>query len=924
MLRWIAIWSRGLRSEKRRSLAVAALIVVTCLVASAVPRVLAQASNGALRDETAAAPATVRDLELDQVGRIAAGADGQALDPVTAAGAAFQGHYPAPIPSLVSASSLVIDTPHWHTTAGASLTAIMTLRIQQGVESRVRLVAGRAATGATQTINDPDVNAPPGSKLVVLEATVSVATAAVLQVTIGDRLILDPESSDPLAAHRSVRAAVDIVGTYQVIDPADPYWLDDADVDHTGVYELPPFTAYVRATALLAPEAYPALMSATTAARLPMIYRWRSYVTPAAIQASSVDALSDALRRARTLYPPSVATVGNGGLLPGPTQASTPALQTGLLDLLATHQARWQSGAIVLTILWTGAGLVVVASLALVAELIARRRRVALAVARRRGAGRYQVAGAILAEAILLVFPAAAIGAGLSVALIPAVELGPTLAVGATVALVAVALVIRAITGGGEGGSSRVRSARPPGSGRLVAEALVLVLALSGAVVLRQRASSGAVSGTSSGAAAGPAGADPFLAVVPALLGLAIAIVAVRLLPLGLRLLGVVASRQRGVVAVLGTRRAAREGGVVAVLLVALTAVSVGAFASALLDQIDSGARAAAWQAVGADYRVNGPAADLADFQSRQVAGVLATAPIAVSQVALSTGGSRDLLIVDPSAGIGVGAGTPADPELPAEMLGPGDPIPAIVSSGAAGSSAISVGDPFSIRLASDLVNLRVVAVRDGFPGIPMGTPFVVISGTQLGAAHPADVPAPTAVLVRAPGLSLADLQAAVSVRPALTVQSEAAMSASLRGAPAVSAVALGALAAAVAVLAYGLLTIALAIALDTAARRRETARLQVLGLSTRQSVELVLVEFAPAVVIGVVAGICLGVGLFAFVGPALGLPALLGVAALQTSAPDLVRLVLLGALALALIGLATLLSTLLERQTQLAAAVRE
>ena len=51
---------------------------------------------------------------------------------------------------------------------------------------------------------------------------------------------------------------------------------------------------------------------------------------------------------------------------------------------------------------------------------------------------------------------------------------------------------------------------------------------------------------------------------------------------------------------------------------------------------------------------------------------------------------------------------------------------------------------------------------------------------------------------------------------------------------PAVVAVSLGVVSAALAVLLYGLLTIILAIALDTASRRRETARLQILGLSNR------------------------------------------------------------------------------------------
>ncbi len=157
-----------------------------------------------------------------------------------------------------------------------------------------------------------------------------------------------------------------------------------------------------------------------------------------------------------------------------------------------------------------------------------------------------------------------------------------------------------------------------------------------------------------------------------------------------------------------------------------------------------------------------------------------------------------------------------------------------------------------------------------------------------------------------------------------VTVEGRAATEAALRDAPAVTAVSLGVISAAVAVVVYGLLTIILAIALDTASRRRETARLQVLGLSNRQAVWLVVVEFAPVVLVGVGAGLALGFGLIGFVGPGLGLPAVLGVASLEPAAVDIARLVAIGALTLALILAATLLSSVLERQMQLATAVRD
>ena len=924
--RWIVVWSRGLRSEPIRSIGVVGLILVTAFIASSVPRVLARASDNALHEEVGAAGSTVRDLELVQVGRIAT-SEPDPMRLVETAGDGLESRYPAPIPAVIAAGGFVVDTPLWHPNAGTSLDSVLDLRIQQDVDAHIRLVAGRLPTAATKTISDPTPGASKDSQLVVLEAATSSQIATKLGLPIGGRLILQPEPSDPLAANRGVRLAVDLVGTYEVIDPADPYWLNDQSVARSYIYALQKQVEYVGATMLLAPEEYPALMGATLPSGLPMTYRWRSYVDPAAIQSTELEALSDALRRAETTYPPANPSLSAIGGFSGPDQMSPASLQTGLLGLITAHQARWQAGATILTILWTGAGLVILASVALVAEVIARRRRIALAIVGRRGASPSQVGAAILSESAILVLPAALFGTILAIVLIPVTDQGATFVVASAVTLGAVGLIAAASRGTqSEGVPDRAGSLRRAGSGRLVAEALVVGLAVVGAILLRGRSGGQAASG-SSGTPGGVAavGADPFLAAAPALVGLAAGIVAVRLLPLILGLLARLLARRRGLIAVLGFRRASRDGSVAAVLVVALTATTIGAFASALLDQIDAGARSASWQTVGANFQLAGSPASLAAFQAKHLAGVDATATISTLNVGVSTGGARSLVVVDPAAVAVAAAGTPAEPIFPAAMLGPAaSPIPAIVSSAAEGSNPIGVDQTFSVRIGGVAVQLRAVAVRDAYPSIPAGVPFVVVSSAQLALLSPTDVPPPTAILARAPTLSLAEVQAAVVDLLGVTIQGQAVSEVSLRDAPAVAAVSLGILSAAIAVLVYGLLTIILAIALDTASRRRETARLQILGLSNRQALTLVVVEFAPAVVVGVLAGVGLGLGLINFVGPGLGLPAVLGVAAVQSSTPDIGRLVGLASATLALILGATLLSTVLERQTQLATAVRD
>jgi putative ABC transport system permease protein len=924
--RWLALWSRGLRSEPGRSIAVAILVGLTVLIATSVPRLLSRASDDALDAEVGAASSPVRNLELVQDGRIDAGAaDPLAL--VSSAGTGLELGYPAPIPSLVAGHGLVVDTPLWHGTQGLSLGAEFRLRIQQAIESHIRLVAGRLPTGATRTIDDPDQVADRGGKLTVIETAILAPATTMLGIGVGSQLVLIPESTDPLAARRSIRIAVEIVGTYEVTDPADPYWIDDGNVAATLTDRLSTNTSYLRAVLLLAPTAYPALMTETAAGNLPMIYRWRSYTGPSNLQSGELDALGQALRRAESTYPPVTPTLGNGGRFGGPDQMSPASLRTGLLGLITAHQARWLSGATILTILWTGAGLVILASLALVAEAVARRRGIALALVGRRGASVGQIVSAILSESVILVLPAALLGALLASLLIPVKDQGPSLIVAALGAAGAIAFIAVANRRNrGTDGVERARRLRRLGSGRLVAEALVIGLAVVGAVLLRDR-SGGAISTPGSPAAGGPGGGsagsgpDPFLALAPALVGLAAGVIAVRLLPVILDFVARLLARQRGLVAVLGVRRASRDGSVAAVLVVALTATTVGAFASVLLDQIDAGARSAAWQTVGADFQLTGGAASLGTFEASPPAGVEATAAISTLSVSISTGGLRTLVAIDPAAVTMVARGTPAEPDFPAGMLGPAPPgpLPAIVSSDAGGSSPIVVGQSFSARIDGVAVQLQAVAVRDAYPSVPPGVPFVIVSSRQLS-----DVPAETAVLARSSTLTLAQLRAGVASLPGVAVQGQLATEADLRDAPVITAVSLGVVSATVAVLVYGLLTIILAIALGTAGRRRETARLQILGLSNRQAISLVFVEFAPVVLIGVAAGLALGFGLISFVGPGLGLPAVLGVAALEPAATDIGRLIAIGAVTLALILAATLLSTVLEQQTQLATAVRD
>ena len=90
------------------------------------------------------------------------------------------------------------------------------------------------------------------------------------------------------------------------------------------------------------------------------------------------------------------------------------------------------------------------------------------------------------------------------------------------------------------------------------------VVALGGAWLLRERGVRGASSAGTLEAA------DPLIAAVPALVGLAAGLVAVRLFPLPMRLLAWLARGRRGLVPVLAMRRATSGVGVGPILVVLL------------------------------------------------------------------------------------------------------------------------------------------------------------------------------------------------------------------------------------------------------------------------------------------------------------------------------------------------------------------
>ena len=113
-----------------------------------------------------------------------------------------------------------------------------------------------------------------------------------------------------------------------------------------------------------------------------------------------------------------------------------------------------------------------------------------------------------------------------------------------------------------------------------------------------------------------------------------------------------------------------------------------------------------------------------------------------------------------------------------------------------------------------------------------------------------------------------------------------------------------GVAAAAFVAFAYAALAVAAALALTGAARAVEVAHLRTLGLSRREATGLVIVEHGPTIIVAFVAGVLLGLGLFALLRDGLGLASLVGAPIVVDVGVDPVQL---GAVLIAIVAIVSL-----------------
>lgn len=907
---------RRLASERVAALGYALLVFATALAFAIAPRALEDVSNGALRQELAATASTERNLRIAELLRANALPLRQ-RDEVVEIGGDLRDRLPLLLQGLVTDQSFLVETPSWMVLEGTDVDSILSLRLQEGAEQRVTLVAGSPASGRVQYIEDPRPNAPPNQRAVVYEALMARSAAERMGVEPGERLLIQPGGHDPLMLGVNVGAELVITGLYEITDPADDFWLNDTTIAGFRYTPVSPTTSAVDTTVLIPLDAYGPLHGNTWGQGMPLRYEWRYHLDTAQIEATRIDAWTTALRRLESNPPRSGLT-----LVSSETQ-----VLSGLLRVLERHIAAWQSATAILAVAGVGTAIITLATLAVVTMLASAGRRRVAALVRARGASLRQIAVPALTEGLLLCVPGVALGLLLAALLIPntaaTASTVPAVTIGALAALCLPLLVVPGTDaaignlGAAERAQRIVRGASPR---RLVIETTLVIVAIGAAYLLRERGVGGPEAAPGAGATVT---ADPLLMLAPVLVGAAAGIVAVRVYPLIARAVDWIAALRRDLLPVLATRRVTRGASSTPVLLLLVATATMGAFAAATVAHLDHATVLSGWQQTGGDFRLRttfGPLPPELD-DGRDLAGVEAASGVAL-QTSVSGGQARWLALIDPASFSAVVAGTPADPQLPAELLAPitEQPLPALVWAG----SGARLGQVLERQVGPQPVRVRVVGLRPHFPAVPVGGDFTVISAEQFEAVQERLAPPPNSALLRAPTVDDATMAAAVeAVAPGVIVDSRAATTSAVADAPVMGALRLGVLLLALVAIGYAALAVGAALALAGAARRTEVAHLRALGVGRRQAAWLLFMEYVPAAIVAYGIGVGLGIGLFVFVRPGLGLVNIVGSTIEVPLAFEPVHLLglLLAIVAIAAVGWA--LGVAAQREADPATAVR-
>ncbi|MET8550657.1 FtsX-like permease family protein [Micromonospora zamorensis] len=890
---------RRVRAYGGQFLLLAVLTLVVTLLISGVPRLVNRLAEQGLRAQLNSEPAARRDISYT-TGVVTATSRNTAL-----AGAAerfdrLAAEMPPQVRSAVTERWYNVDSPAARVVgpdlAARNLLVDLGLRGVPNIQGASTLVEG-AWPSETYVPDRP------------IEVALDVDVAGKLNLRAGSQLrIGNADDKGKL----SDAAPMVVSGLFRPVDPANGIW--DGLPQLLRIIEPPGDGQPFVIVGVVAQSA----LNKRAAAGWPVQYNWRYRLGADRIDARELDPMIDGLQTMQRTRPQDL-TLTQGVDVPLRAFAAQVNAARTLLAVIAAG------------VLATLAGLIVLA-----ASLATRRRRSEFVLLRARGGAATAGARRSLAESLLVVPVAAALGWWLGT-LFPG-DPDPTTpyAIAATVLVtLALPLATLAVPVGAAARHDLIRVR--PSAGRLTVEVSLLLLAGLAAVLLRRR-----------GLTLGEV--DPLLVSVPVLLAVAAAVLALRAYPWPLLLVSRLAARTRGSVAFLGTARAGRSA-VATPLVVVVLAIGTAAFCAVVAAGVDASRERAAEQIVPADAVIRGErfAPDTIDELGR-LPGVRAVTRVlyqsderlAADEIGTDARVAQtDVLLVDGSGLDAVARESEVDLPVPPTLLaarpGPG-PLPAIVSPAVAADLAkAGLDDSAFISVQGQRYEFRVAGTEEGFPLLSASTSRFVILPWQ-ALPERTTTPVATSLLVAGDPLDAEALRVAGDQgqeryqrdgavtgrdRPlGVTVDTRADVRRELGNGGANGVLAFGFVAGAVGGTVLGLLAIAFTVLAGARARGQVLSRLRTLGLSRRQWRGLLLVELTPLVAVSVLTGALVGAVLPLLLNPVLGLSAFTSGVPVQVAfEPSLVAAVLaLGAVAL---GFAVAVEALNNRRLRLGEVLR-
>jgi len=873
---------------------IAVLVLVSAFLAAAAPRAFNAVTDRALRDALADAPAATTEVTARSTNDLR-------WTQLREVDSLLMGGMPTALREVLGDRASGVSSTRYDTFRTGSAEpfrprpyAWLQLRYQTGLLDHVRWVAGRAPRHGTP----PRAGAPAR-----LDVALAAGVARQLDMELGDRLRLE-FLEPPVGGGRPI--VVEVTGLFEPLDPVDRAWTHDPLVLSPGAEVAADGELVAEfATALIAERQVGVLQAAAPT----LDFDWHYPVRAEALDGANAPAVLAAIAQMTSAGLPLGAAGSPLGVAPSVTVTS------GVADRLEHYAEQATTAAAVSSLVLAGLFAVALFVLALAAQVSVRRRTSALALAGARGASSRQLAALLVVETGLVAVPAAALGYAIAVAAVPA-RFTPV-----QVTLVAV-LIVACVAFVALGGWLAHRSApgvrRAPvvaaSRRRLAVELGIALLAVGGLVLVRRR-----------GLESSPTGADPFLASVPVLLALAFGVVALRAYPLLLRPLFRLFGARAGAVAFLSLARSVRAPlGSLLPMAVLLLSLGFAVFASAVEATVSAGQRDAAWQAVGADYRLSGTG-----FLPEELRAVVTTEGVRETVPAVAPDDARffepfgpihplRFVALDPNNYREVSAGAPSG-LVPAALASLGsrpdadDALPAVVSPhvaavAEAGHVTVNLGTRFG------LVVIRVAAVADAFPTDDGGN-FAVVDIAALRALDDAPV-RPDELFVAAPPSAAGAIQRTVeswdydvALAGREQVLSGTARVPLVEGT--VTAFRWGVIAAA----GYCLLGTLLALVLTARARSHLLATLRTLGMDRRQVGAVAALELTPLVVAVVVSGWAVGALLPYLLVPEIDLTAFTGGTVAPITRVDLARAGALGVGLVVVVAAAMSLAVAMERR---------